>query len=141
MNVGVLPVTGFPHEGGKAKEGLRVMNNSDTKQTRASHTPHNIRSRKVVSAVIPSKRANGTVLIRCQVEEVDILGTSVVEVEVHNILTKITAAVVVPMLSSNLMEPMSSRVVLGSSRTRKLVGSTVTVVVHGARDSRFFGQG
>ena len=75
--------------------------------------------------VIPSKRANG----------------AVVEVGVHDVLSKITAAVVVPMLSSDLMEPMSSRVVVGSSRTRELVGSTATVVVHGACDSRFFGKG
>ena len=34
--------------------------------------------------VIPSKRAIGTVLIRCKVEEVDVLGTLVVEVGVHD---------------------------------------------------------
>ena len=34
--------------------------------------------------VIPSKRANGTVLVRCKVEEVGVLGTFVVEVGVHD---------------------------------------------------------
>ena len=29
---GVLPDSGFPHDGGKAKEGLRAMYNSDTDQ-------------------------------------------------------------------------------------------------------------
>jgi hypothetical protein len=33
--------------------------------------------------VIPSKRANGTVRVRCKVEEVDVLRTFVVEVVVH----------------------------------------------------------
>ena len=37
---GVLPITGFPHVGGKAKEGQRAPNNSDTEQTRAFHTSH-----------------------------------------------------------------------------------------------------
>ena len=32
--------------------------------------------------VIPSKRANGAVLVRCKVEEVDVLGTFIVEVVV-----------------------------------------------------------
>ena len=38
----------------------------------------NIRSRKVISAVIPPKRA-----VRSGIEEVDVLGTFVVEVVVH----------------------------------------------------------
>ena len=46
---GVLPITGFPHVGGKVKEE-HVRNNSDMVQTRASHTTH-IRSRKVVSGL------------------------------------------------------------------------------------------
>ena len=33
--------------------------------------------------VIPSKRAKGTVLVRCKVEEVDVLETFVVEVIIH----------------------------------------------------------
>ena len=36
----------------------------------------------VVLSVIPSERANGTVLVRCKVEEVDVLATIVVEVVV-----------------------------------------------------------
>ena len=32
--------------------------------------------------VIPSKRASGTVLVRCKVEEVDVLATTVVKVVV-----------------------------------------------------------
>ena len=38
--VGCSRIPGVPHDGGKAKEGLRATNNSDTEQTRASHTPH-----------------------------------------------------------------------------------------------------
>ena len=54
---GVLPITGFPHVGGKAKEGQRAPNNSDTEQTRAFHTTYAFGPRVIVSAVIPSKRA------------------------------------------------------------------------------------
>ena len=36
----------------------------------------------IVPTVIPSKRASGTVLVRCKVEEVDVLATAVVEVVV-----------------------------------------------------------
>ena len=43
--------------------------------------------------VIPSKCANGTILVRCQVEEVYVLRTVVVEVEVDDLLSKIMAAV------------------------------------------------
>ena len=42
-----------------------------------------IHPRVNVSAVTPSKCANGTVRVRCNVEEVDVLGTVVVEVVVH----------------------------------------------------------
>ena len=57
MNVGVLPVTGFPHEGGKEKQGLHATNNSDTEQTLASHIPHmhSVHGRRL--GVIPLKRA------------------------------------------------------------------------------------
>ena len=55
---GVLPTTGFPRV-----SGMEMSDNSDTVQTQASHTSHNIRSR-ASSRVIPSKRANGTVRVR-----------------------------------------------------------------------------
>ena len=71
---GVLPITGFPHVGGKVKEE-RARNNSDTVQPRASHTSHNIRSRAsswgytFVACII------GAVRVRSGVGEVDVLGT------------------------------------------------------------------
>ena len=52
---GVLPTTGFPHVGGKAKEGQRAPSNSDTEQTRAFHTTYAFGPWVIVSAVIPSK--------------------------------------------------------------------------------------
>ena len=70
---GALPDTGFPHVGGKAKEGQRAPDNSDTEQTRAFHTTYAFGPRVIVSAVIPSKRANGTALVRCKVEKVVVL--------------------------------------------------------------------
>ncbi|KAF7095979.1 hypothetical protein CFC21_098008 [Triticum aestivum] len=54
---GVLPITGFPHVGGKAKEGQHAPNNSDTEQTREFHTTYAFGPRVIVSAVIPSKGA------------------------------------------------------------------------------------
>ena len=55
----------------------------DTVQTRASQTSQAyVHGRRL--GVIPSKCANGTILVRCQVEEVDVLGTFVVEVGVHD---------------------------------------------------------
>ena len=52
---GALPDTGFPHVGGKAKEGQRAPDNSDTEQTRAFHTTYAFGPRVIVSAVIPSR--------------------------------------------------------------------------------------
>ena len=66
----------------QGKRGATCTDNSGTEQARASQTTC-IHSRKVVSAVIPSKRANGTVQVLCNVEEVDVLSTVVVEVVVH----------------------------------------------------------
>ena len=55
----------------------------DTVQTRASQTSQAfVHGRRL--GVIPSKCANGKVLVWCQVEEVDVLGTFVVEVGVHD---------------------------------------------------------
>ena len=53
---GVIPVTGFPHDGGKENEE-RARTNSDMVQTRASHTTHmhSVHGRR--PGVIPSKRA------------------------------------------------------------------------------------
>ena len=53
-------------------------------QERASHASHMHSFTRGRLGVIPSKCANGTVLVRCQVEEVDVLGTFVVEVGVHD---------------------------------------------------------
>ena len=53
---GALPDTGFPHVGGKAKEGQRAPNSSDTEQTRAFQTSQAfVHGRRL--RVIPSKRA------------------------------------------------------------------------------------
>ena len=54
---GVLPDSGFRHDGGKAKEGLHATNNSDTEQhtVQLIHRKHS--STGVVSMVIPSRRA------------------------------------------------------------------------------------
>ena len=51
----------------------------------ASHTTHAfVRERHL--RVIPSKRANETVRVRCNVEEVDVLVATVVEVVVLSVL-------------------------------------------------------
>ena len=59
----------------------KTSGNLDTVQRQASQ-----RSQAFVHGcrlkVIPSKRASGTVLVRCTVEEVDVLATAVVEVVV-----------------------------------------------------------
>ena len=79
---GVISDTEFPHVGGKAKEGRRAS----TIRARGKHE-HLIHHMQAFSdgrlEVIPSKRAKGTVLVRCKVEEVDVLGTFVVEVVIH----------------------------------------------------------
>ena len=48
---GVLPDSGFPHDGGKAKEGLRATNNSDTEQHTVQLIHRNHSSTGVVSVV------------------------------------------------------------------------------------------
>ena len=59
-----------------------------TTRTRYRQRVHLIQHMQTFSdgrlGVIPSKCANGTVLVRCQVEEVDVLETFVVEVGVHD---------------------------------------------------------
>ena len=50
-------------------------------QARATHTLQAFAQGRRLG-VIPSKRASRTVLIRCKVEEVDVLATAVVEVVV-----------------------------------------------------------
>ena len=44
---GVLPDSGFPHDGDKAKEGLRATNNSDTEQhtVQLIHRKHSVHGR------------------------------------------------------------------------------------------------
>ena len=79
---GVLPITGFPHVGGKAKEGQRAPNNSDTEQTRAFHTTRNIRSRASSRGYTFEACVVGTDQVRCGVGEVDVLVTFVVVVVV-----------------------------------------------------------
>ena len=64
--------------------------------------------------VIPSRRAIGTVLVQCKVEEVYVLGTVIV-VHCDGSCTCGIATVVV-------------QGIVGSSRSCKLVGSTMTVV-------------
>ena len=76
--VGRSRIPGVPRVGDK-----ETSDNLDTVQTRASQTSQAfVHGRRL--EVIPSKRASGTVLVRCKVEEVDVLGTFVVEVGVHD---------------------------------------------------------
>ena len=72
---GVLPDTGFPHVGDKAKEGQRAPTiRTRGEQGCISYKMHSfVHGRRL--GVIPSKCANGTVLVQCKVEEVDVLGT------------------------------------------------------------------
>jgi len=79
--VGVLPDSGFPHVDGKA-----TRNSQRTTRTQCNHDhllQHMHSITVVVSVVIPLKRANGTILVRCKVEELDVFGTFVAEVVVH----------------------------------------------------------
>ena len=65
---GVIPDTGFPQDGGMTKEEHRNKQ-SQTVQTRgSSHTPHSIRSRKVVSGLyLRSVRyRSGSSSMRCR---------------------------------------------------------------------------
>ena len=74
--VGRSRIPGVPRVGDK-----ETSDNLDTVQTRASQTSQAfVHGRRL--EVIPSKRASGTVLVRCKVEEVDVLETVVVEVVV-----------------------------------------------------------
>ncbi|EMS61557.1 hypothetical protein TRIUR3_34066 [Triticum urartu] len=56
MNDGVLPVTGFPHVGGKAKRG-DVHRRFELEANKGAFHTTCVHSREVVSAVIPSKQA------------------------------------------------------------------------------------
>ena len=77
----MLPVTGFPHDGDKVKEGNVHRQIEHGASTSISYITHAfVQGRRL--GVIPLKRANGIVLVRCKVEEVDVLATAVVEVVV-----------------------------------------------------------
>ena len=71
-----------PTCGWQGKRGVTCIDNSSTEQARASHTSHMHSFTGSRLGVIPSKRASGTVLVQCKVEEVAVLTTSVVEVVV-----------------------------------------------------------
>ena len=77
----MLPVTGFPHDGGKAKEGLRATNNSDTEQhtVQLIHRKHS--SMGVVSVVYHRSMRFGRNEFVVEVVDIDVL-TTVVEVVV-----------------------------------------------------------
>ena len=148
---GVIPVTGFPtcRRQGQARETTNI--HGRIQHPNMHLIPHAfVHGRSSRGYTFEACISGGTNSQRKQLftgrrgkqwyYRSSVINGTVVEVEVHDVLSKITAVVVVPMLSSNLMEPMSSRVIVGSSRTRELVGSTAMVVVHGACDSRFFGQ-
>ena len=72
---GVIPTTGFPRDGGTAKEGHR-KDDSITVQNSSISFNTCIRSTAVVLGGIPSKRAIGAERVRSGVEEVGIHGTS-----------------------------------------------------------------
>ena len=71
---------------GHGKRGGMCIKQTGTVQTYGSSQTTCIRPRVIVSAVIPSKHANGTIRVRCNVEEVDVPGTVVVEVVVLSVL-------------------------------------------------------
>ena len=74
--VGHSRIPSVPRVGDK-----ETSDNLDTVQTRASQTSQAfVHGRRL--GVIPSKCANGTIPVRCKVEEVVVLGTFVVEVVV-----------------------------------------------------------
>ena len=74
--VGRSQIPSVPRVGDK-----ETSDNLDMVQTRASQTSQAfVHGRRL--EVIPSKHASGTVLVRCKVEEVDVLATAVVEVVV-----------------------------------------------------------
>ena len=73
-------------------------------QARASHTSHMHSFTGIVPTVIPSKRASGIVLVRCKVEEVDVLAMAVVEVVVLA-----TAVVEVVVLACSRVDGRGSR--------------------------------
>ena len=70
--------TEFPHVVGKAKRGATCNDNFSTEQARASHTSHMHSFTGCHLGVIPSKRANGTVLATA-VGEVVVLACSRVD--------------------------------------------------------------
>ena len=73
---GALPDSGFPHDGGKAKEGLRATNNLDTKQHTVQLIHHKHSSMGVVLGGYTFEACIiGGVRVRCGVGEVDVLGT------------------------------------------------------------------
>ena len=71
--VGHSRIPGVPHVGGKAKEGQRApIVRARGEQGCISYNMHAfVHERRL--GVIPSKRANGTILVRCKVEEVVVL--------------------------------------------------------------------
>ena len=78
---GALPDTGCPmsRQWWQGKRGATCTDNSSTEQTRASHTSHMHLFTGGRLRIIPSKRASGTVLVRCKGEEVDVLARSRVD--------------------------------------------------------------
>ena len=101
---------GVPRVGDK-----ETSDKSDTVQTQASQTSQAfVHGRRL--EVIPSKRASGTVLVRCKVEEEDVLATAVVEVVVlprsrvagEVLVISATVEVYVSFLERYLTNPTSS---------------------------------
>ena len=81
---GVIPNSGFPRDGGMAKEGHRKDNSITVQNSSISYNQACIRSRAVVISGLYLWSVDfGAVRVRYDVEEVDILGTVVVEVVVH----------------------------------------------------------
>ena len=71
---GVIPTTGFPRDGGMAKEGHRKDDSITVQTYGTTHTCKGISSRS--SRVIPLKRALRAERVRSGVEEVGVHGTS-----------------------------------------------------------------
>ena len=74
---GVILVAGFPRVDGMATRRNMQATISNTVQNAGfiSFNTQAFGPRRVVSTVIPSKRANGRVWVRCNVEEVDVHGS------------------------------------------------------------------
>ena len=80
---GVLPNTGFPHVDGKATRSLQRTTRTRCNHEHLIHHSTFVHGRRLDGYTFEAC-VNETVLVRCQVEKVDVLGTFIVEVGVHD---------------------------------------------------------